>query len=223
MIVKAANIELSPESPRYEGGSWHVEGMQNEAIVATVIAYLHAENITESKLAFRYSLDECIEYEQGDDHGVEVLYGLEDGDPLNEHAGEVTCAAGRVICFPNTMQHRVQPFELADASKPGRRKIVVFFIVDPTKRITSTRTVPPQQLSWWRDVVRLDRKFPRDVVPYIEKHVEFPLSRAAAEEHRLELMQERSVAADAIDETYYEEEFSLCEREGCTVLIRVFA
>lgn len=26
VIVKLANIELVPESPRYEGGTWHVEG-----------------------------------------------------------------------------------------------------------------------------------------------------------------------------------------------------
>ena len=26
VIVKLANIELTPEKPRYEGGSWHVEG-----------------------------------------------------------------------------------------------------------------------------------------------------------------------------------------------------
>ena len=139
------------------------------------------------------------------------MYGLKNGDSLNEYAGAVTCAAGRVICFPNTMQHRVQPFELADASKPGRRKIIVFFIVDPTKRVTSTRSVPPQQLSWWRDVVRLDRKFPRDVLPCIEKHVEFPLSRATAEEHRLALMEERGMVADAIDEAWYGQVFSMCE------------
>lgn len=26
IIVKLANIHLTPEKPRYEGGSWHVEG-----------------------------------------------------------------------------------------------------------------------------------------------------------------------------------------------------
>lgn len=27
IIVKLANIELTPDKPEYEGGSWHVEGM----------------------------------------------------------------------------------------------------------------------------------------------------------------------------------------------------
>ena len=26
IIVKLANIELTPDNPEYEGGSWHVEG-----------------------------------------------------------------------------------------------------------------------------------------------------------------------------------------------------
>ena len=30
IIVKLANIHLTPEKPRYEGGSWHVEGQLNE-------------------------------------------------------------------------------------------------------------------------------------------------------------------------------------------------
>lgn len=30
IIVKLANIHLTPEKPKYEGGSWHVEGQLNE-------------------------------------------------------------------------------------------------------------------------------------------------------------------------------------------------
>jgi hypothetical protein len=37
MIVKLANIVLTPEKPTYDGGSWHVEGMKNEEIVSTFI------------------------------------------------------------------------------------------------------------------------------------------------------------------------------------------
>ncbi len=39
VIVKLANIVLTPEKPRYEGGSWHVEGMMNERIVSSGIYY----------------------------------------------------------------------------------------------------------------------------------------------------------------------------------------
>jgi hypothetical protein len=44
----------------------------------------------------------------------------------------------------------VQPFELIDKSKRGIRKILVFFLCDPSEPVVSTATVPPQQLSWFR-------------------------------------------------------------------------
>ncbi|PVU94367.1 hypothetical protein BB560_005942, partial [Smittium megazygosporum] len=50
IIVKLANIVLSPENPKYNGGVWHVEGMENENIVATGIYYYSNENVTESCL-----------------------------------------------------------------------------------------------------------------------------------------------------------------------------
>jgi hypothetical protein len=58
VIVKYASIVLTPQQPRYAGGSWHVEGMINEGIVASAICYLHNDNITESRLAFRSMVDE---------------------------------------------------------------------------------------------------------------------------------------------------------------------
>jgi len=39
VIVKLANIYLTPEKPEYPGGSWHVEGMSNESIAVSVIYY----------------------------------------------------------------------------------------------------------------------------------------------------------------------------------------
>ena len=39
VIVKLANIVLDETKPDYPGGSWHVEGMLNERIVATGIYY----------------------------------------------------------------------------------------------------------------------------------------------------------------------------------------
>lgn len=50
-----------------------------------------------------------------------------------------------------TSQHRVSPFELADKTKPGHRRFIALWLVDPHKRIVSTANVPPQQLSWWAE------------------------------------------------------------------------
>jgi hypothetical protein len=49
----------------------------------------------------------------------------------------------------STSQHRVSPFQLIDRTKPGHRRFIALWLVDPTKRIISTANVPPQQMSWY--------------------------------------------------------------------------
>ncbi len=53
IIVKMASIELTPEKPSFSPGSWHIEGMMNEHIVATALYYLDSHNVTDSHLEFR--------------------------------------------------------------------------------------------------------------------------------------------------------------------------
>ncbi|MFI9122721.1 DUF4246 domain-containing protein [Streptomyces bikiniensis] len=188
VIVKLATIHLTPEKPEYAGGSWHVEGMLNERIVSTGLFYWDSENITESRLGFRAALDDP-DYEQNDDDGLREVYGLEDEDALNQVLGSVATPAGRCLAFPNVLQHRVAPFRLADPARPGHRKILAFFLVDPSERIVSTSDVPPQQ-------------------PWSATST---MTRAQAEEYREELMKERKFFVDEHNEQLYEREFSLCE------------
>lgn len=196
VIVKLANIELTPEKPKYNGGSWHVEGIAEERIVATGIYYYEMENITESKLMFRQSVDDP-NYEQGDDRGVAAIYGMESFNPCNQELGHLISSEGLSVVFPNTYQHRVKPFGLVDKTKPGFRKILVFFLVDPTTKIISTGNVQPQQLDW--DDVRDDDREGAT------------MTRKEAEEFREKLMFERKYARDTYEKEYYEREFSLCE------------
>lgn len=50
-------------------------------------------------------------------------------------------------------QHRVSPFELKDPTKPGHRRFIALWLVDPATRIISTANVPPQQGDWWVESV----------------------------------------------------------------------
>ncbi|MGW4999620.1 DUF4246 domain-containing protein [Streptomyces hydrogenans] len=188
VIVKLATIHLTPDRPEYAGGSWHVEGMLNERIVSTGIHYWDGENITESRLGFRAALDDP-EYEQNDDEGLREVYGLEDEDALNQVLGSVPTPAGRCLAFPNVLQHRVGPFRLADPARPGHRKILAFFLVDPSEPIVSTSDVPPQQ-------------------PWAATST---MTLAEARGFREELMRERTFFVDEHNEQMYEREFSLCE------------
>ena len=160
VITKIASIELTPNKPRYEGGEWHVEGMRDERIVATACIYLESENVGETSLAFRTQIKEpkssewgrpkLLEgewgVETGDEAGNELIYGL--SKSLVQPRGVIRTLSGRALAWPNTLQHRVHPFELENKSKPGRRTILCFFLVDPTLRIRSTATVLPQAREW---------------------------------------------------------------------------
>jgi hypothetical protein len=152
IIVKLANIDLTPEKPDYEGGNWHVEGQLNEHICATALYYYDNENITNSHLAFRQScIDSTLEmgYEQDEHDFMSAVFGCEPDGPAVQEVGSVLCKEGRLLTFPNILQHRILPFKLADATKPGHRKILALFLVDPGIRIISTANVPPQQRDWW--------------------------------------------------------------------------
>ncbi|GGJ79581.1 hypothetical protein GCM10011583_08950 [Streptomyces camponoticapitis] len=188
VIVKLATIHLTPDKPEYAGGSWHVEGMMNERIVSTAIYYWDSENITESRLSFRAALDDP-DYEQSDDNGLREVYGLEDEDALNQTLGSTSTPAGRCLAFPNILQHRVGSFRLTDPARPGHRKILAFFLVDPSERIVSTSDVPPQQP--WSDTSTMTLE--------------------QAQNYREQLMRERKFFVDEHNEQLYEREFSLCE------------
>ena len=96
VIVKIQEIHLTPEKPSYAGGVWHVEGMENESIVASAIYYYECSNITECTLSFRQSVREP-DYEQNDHQGVEALYGLRDGEPLVQNLGSVTTKVDTLV------------------------------------------------------------------------------------------------------------------------------
>ncbi|KAF7328886.1 hypothetical protein MVEN_02518300 [Mycena venus] len=148
-IIKLANIHLTPEQPEYAGGSWHVEGMVNERIVASGIYYYDEENITESKLSFRVAVGEPEYHGQSDSQCMRMLYDMESDSDLVQNIGAVVTKAGRALSWPNLFQHRVSPFKLADPTKPGHRKILALFLVDPTKDpVVSATDIPPQQAEW---------------------------------------------------------------------------
>ncbi|CAF2832430.1 unnamed protein product [Rotaria sp. Silwood2] len=213
IIVKLANIILTPENPKYPGGVWHVEGMENEHIVATGIFYYFNSNITQSNLQFRTVIREP-NYEQNDNRGVRIVYGLDDEAPLNQELGEVITQENRCLAFPNIYQHRVAPFQLKDPTQPGQRKILVLFLVDPTVRILSTVNVPPQQSHWLANIVRSMPPFnslPLVVVEKIMKYIDFPMNMKQAKQHREKLMDERKYFISQNNELLFERPFSLCE------------
>ncbi|KAI7486766.1 hypothetical protein KC357_g2680 [Hortaea werneckii] len=220
VIVKLANIYLTPDTPTYDGGSWHIEGSLNEHICASALYYYDCENITESHLSFREAIStedlDRKHYDQDDWGHLETFYGVENGGPGIQELGRVETKEGRVLAFPNVLQHRVEPFRLADPARPGHRKIVALFLVDPYVRIPSTINVPPQRKDWWQEsALASESRFgdlPPELVENVVRNVEdFPIDLEEAKQLRLELMEERKVFVAAADAKLREDTFSFCE------------
>lgn len=202
VIVKLSSIELTPEKPDYNGGSWHLEGMLNESIVATSIYYYDIENVTESRIRFSHEaiFDEMnLKYPQDDHDPLAIVFGTESmrEEPAVQEFGSIATRNGRVIAFPNTMRHRVEPFSLVDKTKPGHRRYLVLWLVDPHRRIVSTADVPPQQLEWAEGV---------DVDTSAKESL---MSLDEAKAYRLELMKERTMLDVAVEDNF--DQYNLCE------------
>ncbi|RLN56985.1 hypothetical protein BBJ29_009819 [Phytophthora kernoviae] len=215
VIVKIAEIVLTPDNSKYKGGSWHMEGTSAEKIVGTGIYYFDCENIKESFLCFRAEVDEPP-YQQDDKDGVAAIYGLFDDALLVQDVGSVQSVESRCVAFPNSLQHQVRPFELKDPNKPGVRKILAFFLVDPETPIPSTSVIPPQQRKW------IDTKLEflaetLQLVDRVEQNIRSMLNSGMplleAKQNRLDLMEERAAAVEEADEqsSGSSRYFSLCE------------
>ncbi|KAF7328803.1 hypothetical protein MVEN_02509200 [Mycena venus] len=238
-IIKLANIHLIPENPKYRGGSWHVEGMANESIVASGIYYYDEDNITETKLSFRVSTSEPGEHSRNDHECAMIQYGISTYEYLSydsdlglidwnfryddcvQEIGEMVTKAGRALSWPNAFQHCVSSFKLSDRSKPGHRKILAIFLVDPTiDPIPSATNVPPQQSEWACEALQelltdnrsLVSRLPQELVDLIMEQLRASaMTLKEAESYRLKLMKERTVFVETHSDKAYGVKFNLCE------------
>lgn len=130
---------------------------------------------------------------------MEEIFGTANEETTVMELGSVVTRAGRLLTFPNVVQHRVNPFKLADPSKPGHRKILAMFLVDPHIRILSTSKVPPQRADWWSPEVRKADQFealPPEIFNNIVDGVSgLPMSWNDAVDIREKLMAERGALA----------------------------
>jgi len=164
-IVKIADYEFKP-GDTFEG-VWHYEGMAHENIVMTGLFYPQADDELEGGLEFKRIFH--------DNEAGQIFMGVNQERPnwLNDMIemgfkplGKTTTDLGKYLVFPNCHAHRVMKM-VNNTTRILRRRIVVFFIVDPKRKIPSSLKYPP---------------LPRKIT----------MEQALAD--RLELMQERKQA-----------------------------
>lgn len=102
-----------------------------------------------------------------------------------------------MVVFPNSHVHRLhklineKQFETDDTLK--RRRLVVFFLVNPDVRIIGTDMVGPQQIEkiYAELIVLFGPLLPTEAIKRITSYVYEGRSLKEAKEDRLELMKER--------------------------------
>ncbi len=192
VIVKIGTIILKKSNPKYPGGSWHIEGMPYEHIIATCIHYVDVSGITDSYLEFRKPViidnEGDLDYPQSDGAYTTHHYGITEGShhegQMNRYLGLIKCDEGSSVVFPNALQHKVKDFSLKSTAESSTRTILAFFVIDPKHKITSTSEIPKQQKI---------------------------MKRSEAEHHRERLMFHRKYFVNRINEQIFEREYSLCE------------
>lgn len=154
-------------------------------------------------------------YGQDDHEWLQVVFGCQNGESSVQELGDVLTKEGRLITFPNILQHCVQPFRLADPTKPGHRKILALFLVDPHIQIISTQNVPTQRRDWWTEELQTTKSFgklPVEVGMEIGNLVDdWPIGMEEAKKMREELMDERRAFVDNNNVWFSSTTFSLCE------------
>lgn len=162
------------------------------------------------------SLSNDLSHEQDDHYPLEVVFGapkLRD-EPAIQDLGTLQSKAGRLLAFPNTLQHKVEPFKFLDPTRAGHRRFLVLWLVDPNYRIASTAIVPPQQHDWWAEETVEKVLAERDLAVELQDMIregtaEYPVSLETAKELRLELMQERTRLMPAVKSKF--QSYNLCE------------
>ena len=118
----------------------------------------------------------------------------------------------RCVAFPNIYQHLVSPFRLVEPTKPGHRKILVFFLVDPNITIPSASTVGPQQATWIRRAVEATEywqtRLPVELRDMIWERFN-GMTDEQAKAYREELMKERTLIVQTVDEQRFGQGFNL--------------
>lgn len=93
--------------------------------------------------------------------------GAEDGKrpPSFQELGTVKLPEGRIVTYPNTLQHKFEAPKLEQLLKPGYMQLMQIHLVDPHYVVCSTRFVPPQSLDWWKEAINYQAICLRNGVP----------------------------------------------------------
>jgi hypothetical protein len=99
------------------------------------------------------SAAEELAYEQSRHEWLGEIFGCENEEAAVQEVGIVDTREGRPLTWPNILQYKVQPFDLADPTKPSHRRILALFLVDPTSALYRW-FIPCERKDWWGEAIQ---------------------------------------------------------------------
>lgn len=234
IIVRIRDIDLTTTQSTFSD-DFTMEAQRNEYIVATAAYIYSMENITPPRISFRQP---CSMHEYDYDFKIDKMaetakiystmgsvfaftqsaaaeQKLEDTFddrcflPGFQVLGSVSLRLGRLIAWPNTLWHRIDPISTVDPERPGHLRMLLVYLVDPNYRIVSTANVPPQQHDWWADAA-LNKgvfaapgagKLPMEIKEMVERATdEWPMGMAEALRVKADVERDRAKAQAAAEE-----------------------
>jgi hypothetical protein len=141
VVIKIADYVFAPGSTF--SGVWHYEGMAHENIVMTGLFYPASDERLEGGLEFKRQFTDV--------EGERLVYGTGQERPrwidriISEGfvpLGYTTTETGKLMVFPNCHAHRVLEM-VNNTQETLRRRLIVFFVIDPERRIPSSKDFPP--------------------------------------------------------------------------------
>lgn len=145
VITKIVQVTLGPGESL--PGSWHVEGMSHENIIATASCTLEQPDGFNVELFFKRSY---YEEEAGylmmntSQYPPDPVYNLYHDNLVP--VGKADIKSGSLVVFPNNFVHKVDMHNSTDA--PLTRTILVFWLVNPDEKIKSTKDILQQTYDW---------------------------------------------------------------------------
>lgn len=107
-------------------------------------------------------------------------------------------------------------FELVDKTKPGHRKILAMFLVDPTLRIISTANVLRRRPDWWNEKVLHETRTLGNLQLEMQEHIinsveDFPDWDGEGEDIQTSLINEGTILSCENEDSFERYGFNLCE------------
>lgn len=217
VVVQITRTTLSPEQPYAEEQDWHIHGTITDRIVAAAVVVVDSHNVATQSINFRVQADlcagECGLLRPTERRALEITFGLseepraiDDRVPALQELGSVRLPVGRLVAYPNALQHRMQPLHITDPDSPGHQDRLTILLVDPHYRLCSTANVPPQRHDWWfnASLEGLDwpKKLPFEMLYEIESYVDdFPVGMGRARAWRAKMQHDTQVCQESIDDS----------------------